>query len=930
MKHFVCLFLCFVLANTSNAQKFEWAKHTGTQGKTLGAAVDVDKFGNIYVAGTIGIDTIDFDLGPGTAVIENNGPYITFIKKMTSQGQVLWVKAFQSIDTGLSTPKQNAPMDIRVTPDGNIIIVGNYRGGIDFDTGIGEYILANDSNTYSTGYVAKLNTNGDLIWAKHFDGGVMSVLPQSVEFDNQGAIWISGYAQFYTFSNGVSTNGKCFLAKLDVNGDLLLANSLFQSDAITSPTNFKNLELEIDKHNNIYISGLFNGSARFDPNSSDILYGGAGDVFIVKYDSAVNYLWAKDIGTNSADYAHDMKLDFNGNVYVMGTITRSVDFDPGQDTALIFAEQSSPSVFLAKYDTDGQFLWVKGNANANIQRAALALDKQGNSYLACSYSDSTDLDPGVGVMMYYTPSNVADKDMYIQKFDYQGNFVWVKVGAGPSYVIDIVVDSLLNIYATGQYYNTLLLDAANTNGTLTSTGYYAYGTDYFTAKFSQDSCANFALKFDSVTNISCTSTSFASVQAISGTQPFTFLWNTTPPSSNPHVNLSAPGIYSIVVRDSNLCSRSASVLISGPSQTSMYDLDVNVIGSTFRPGFVSTIWLDAHNHTCAQTNAQLIVELDSAFSYISSTIAPSSIVGNTITWDIDTVVYGNQHFAPKLTVSVNQTTVLGSDICVKAMMLPMQNDVDTVNNIKNYCFTVIGSYDPNDKQVYPAGACEPNYTQKDGKLVYTVRFQNTGTASAINVFIVDTIRTGLDISTASVLSTSHDLTRTEIIDSNSLKFVFDNINLPDSNSNEPLSHGYVVFEVSPTINLPEQSIIQNSASIYFDYNEPIKTNTTMNTMVSVVQNCITVGLINVEYNLNLQAYPNPTLSDFFIEDVWPDTNLEFEILDYSGRIVSRTKKTPTANNLYHVDLINLESGAYVVKVITAHGELRGFAKVIKQ
>jgi uncharacterized repeat protein (TIGR01451 family) len=144
----------------------------------------------------------------------------------------------------------------------------------------------------------------------------------------------------------------------------------------------------------------------------------------------------------------------------------------------------------------------------------------------------------------------------------------------------------------------------------------------------------------------------------------------------------------------------------------------------------------------------------------------------------------------------------------------------------------VGSYDPNDKQVYPQGRCDAHYTLLNETLTYTVRFQNTGTALAQNVFVLDTLDTHLDIHSVSVVGTSHEPVLTEVMPGNVLKFRFDNIALPDSNTNEYASQGYVVFGVKPVLSTPENTLLSNSASIYFDYNEPVKTNSVFTTLVT--------------------------------------------------------------------------------------------------
>jgi len=142
------------------------------------------------------------------------------------------------------------------------------------------------------------------------------------------------------------------------------------------------------------------------------------------------------------------------------------------------------------------------------------------------------------------------------------------------------------------------------------------------------------------------------------------------------------------------------------------------------------------------------------------------------------------------------------------------------------------AYDPNDKLVTPYFENYPNYTLFRDTLVYTLRFQNTGTDTAFNVLLVDQLDEGLDWSTFELIASSHS--QTASLDGRGrLNFRFDNILLPDLNTNEPASHGFVKFRIQARDSLAEMEEITNKTDIFFDFNPPIETNTTHNLMVSL-------------------------------------------------------------------------------------------------
>ena len=158
-----------------------------------------------------------------------------------------------------------------------------------------------------------------------------------------------------------------------------------------------------------------------------------------------------------------------------------------------------------------------------------------------------------------------------------------------------------------------------------------------------------------------------------------------------------------------------------------------------------------------------------------------------------------------------------------------QNDEEDAFELS--CSPIVDSYDPNDKQVVPTGIREEHFTQEESELEYTIRFQNTGTDTAYTVVIVDTLSEHLDLSTLRLGVTSHPVEWTlSGRGAPVLIWRFNQIDLPDSNRNEPASHGFVKFKVSMKEALPRGTVVANQAAIYFDYNSPIITNTTFNTV----------------------------------------------------------------------------------------------------
>jgi uncharacterized repeat protein (TIGR01451 family) len=241
------------------------------------------------------------------------------------------------------------------------------------------------------------------------------------------------------------------------------------------------------------------------------------------------------------------------------------------------------------------------------------------------------------------------------------------------------------------------------------------------------------------------------------------------------------------------------------------------------------------------------------------------------------------------------------------IITPIIGDSNTKNNVKRYCYPVRNSYDPNIKSVYPVGACKENYALKNQVLTYTVQFQNTGTADAIDIFILDSLDADLDINTLRVVGQSHQPMITEVLPGGVLKFDFRNIHLPDSGTDEKGSHGYVIYEISPKTGLPNGTRVTGNAGIYFDFNPPVMTNTVMNTLVSTIPSC-NVGIESLpEKSSALQVYPNPTPGHLTVDLKQSGT---VTIYDMVGNLLF---EKPCATGQNNLDISNLANGIYLLK-----------------
>jgi uncharacterized repeat protein (TIGR01451 family) len=251
---------------------------------------------------------------------------------------------------------------------------------------------------------------------------------------------------------------------------------------------------------------------------------------------------------------------------------------------------------------------------------------------------------------------------------------------------------------------------------------------------------------------------------------------------------------------------------------------------------------------------------------------------------------------------MTDTTAQANDqICVHVEISPNPMDADTTNNVYDFCYNVVNSYDPNMKEVYPINVL-PGY---DDWFTYTIHFQNTGNAPAFNIRLRDTLDTQLDLNTFEVLGYSHPANVT--VSGNILTVRFNNIMLPDSTSDYEGSMGYFQYRIKPFPNLPLGSQINNTAYIYFDFNTPIITNTTENNF----EESQNVSRLTSSEN-SFSLYPNPSTGIFTFKDAKAIQRVEVynvmgqEIAVFAGDNTNKVSK--------QINLSNYSKGIYFAKI----------------
>lgn len=324
----------------------------------------------------------------------------------------------------------------------------------------------------------------------------------------------------------------------------------------------------------------------------------------------------------------------------------------------------------------------------------------------------------------------------------------------------------------------------------------------------------------------------------------------------------------------------------------------------------------------AAGNYTMTMSFPAGVTVNASSIANGGTVsGNTISWNLNSASSFFSNY-DVITFNVPGGLLSGTSHYFTSSIAPTSGtDCSTVNNAGSLLQLVGNSYDPNDKVVARPDAAIQFFGDEtqfidamtQEALTYTIRFQNTGTAPAQNIYIIDTLDADLDWSSFTMIQASHNM-QVVNLGNGIMRFEFPNIWLADSTTNEPASHGHLVYRIMENAANHYGTEIENTAYIYFDWNDPIITNTTYN-----FNNWIE-GISEGDVQ-NIHVYPNPASESLTISC---EGDFDYQLVDLSGRIVSSGSATDSES----ITISKAAVGIYQLNVQSNQGN--SSLKVVKQ
>jgi hypothetical protein len=429
------------VAEYTSAGLLVWADDLGgNDGRAEGIGVALDSAGEVYVTGWFS-GTVNFDPGSGTTAltsgISNNpnvdGPCMNaFVTKLSAAGQLLWA---DQLGAGTDSTQAQA---IAVDPLGNAFLTGSFQGSGSFDPGSGTTVLTSVGG-FGNAFVARLDANGQLVWADQLGTGVNS-FGTGIALDGADNVYTTGsfWQGSGNFDPGSGTallvssgSASAYVSRLDANGQFVWAESLGDGSDYTYAT-----AIAVDSAGNVYTTGYFHGTGNFDPTnsaftltsfSSDAAPGQLGsyegeNAFVSKLDTNGQFVWADDLGSG-ADYAQGkgITVDGAGNVYTTGIFLGTASFDPSSGSQTFTASTYTP--YVLQLDANGHLVWADhlGAGSTNAFDASpgpgIAVDSSGAVYLTSSFNGTGNFDPGPGTTILSSDPNGSNASYLVKLGD---------------------------------------------------------------------------------------------------------------------------------------------------------------------------------------------------------------------------------------------------------------------------------------------------------------------------------------------------------------------------------------------------------------------------------------------------------------------------------------------------------------------------------
>ncbi|MBP7166609.1 MAG: T9SS type A sorting domain-containing protein [Bacteroidia bacterium] len=877
----------FLVSTNSFSQEIQWQNTIGGDStdelRSIGRTLD----GGFILGGT-SVSTSSGD----KSINSIREDY--WVVKTDSLGVVQWDKTIRAYE-------KDYLYSVSQTTDGKYIL-----GGYSYsDSGANkseDAIPMQGSNNNSKDYwIVKINAAGNVNWDNTI-GGNSDDLLISIQQTTDGGYILGGKSKslssYDKTENYIGPVGyfDYWIVKVNSTGIIQWQNTIggSSSDELTS------IRQTTDGG---YILGGFSSSNISGDKTENCI--GGWDYWIVKVDSLGVVQWQNTIGGNGNEQLNDVQLTFDGGYVLGGWSESNISGDKTENS------KGDRDFWIVKVDSLGVIQWENTIGGYYYDELNALQQTPDGGYLLGGYSNSI-----------ISGDKIEDSrnflggygDYWIVKIDSLGMIQWQKSfgGDGYDYLTSIQLTSDEGCILGGYSYSNISKDKTEN----------PYG-----------SCDFWVLKLTSNYNL-ITGKIYADINS-NGIQDIgeTALANkkVTETSTGRFAFSNQQGDYSVAVLDTGNYNVSTqpitwyntlpvihSATFSGLHQKdSLKDFAFQPIGSyedvcvditpmgAFRSGF-SANYLISYSNNGTTTVAPSVYFFPSGnITYQSASIVPVQITPDSVIWNLPALLpFQTGSFI--VTVQINLGLSMGTLINSSVHIEPYITDVNPSCNNSNWEVRTTGSYDPNDILVSEFSFTTTQISNSPW-LDYYIRFQNTGNDTAFTVKILNPIDTNkLDISSIEFVNASHPVNINWSKLQNSMEFKFENILLPDSITNEALSHGLLHYRIRSQSTLNAGDTIKNFAFIYFDFNDPVITNTAKTIIV------LPTGLPGtIPSPGKLLVFPNPAENSISISGIQLENGkAQLRLMDIYGKLILEKTIAETTANL---ETDQLAKGVYLIQ-----------------
>ncbi|MBL7914795.1 MAG: T9SS type A sorting domain-containing protein [Bacteroidia bacterium] len=873
MKKLLTLFFVLI-SSISFAQEIEWQRTIGGQNSDRCNSIIQTSDGG-YMLGGYSESSISGDK------TENGIGYADYwILKVDFAGNIEWQNTIGGADV-------DNLYSIIQTADGGYLL----GGSSDSDWGGDKIEYSNGEEDF---WIVKIDSVGNIQWQNTIGGLSYDILRSLIQTPDGG--YLLGGSSYSDISGDKSENSKgsgdFWIIKINAVGNIIWQKTIGGAGADELISIVQNSVGEY------LLGGYSYSNASGDKNENSR---GGCDYWIININANGNIIWQRTIGGNDDDMLTSVILTSDNGFLLGGYSSSTISGDKSENS---YGEND---YWMIKIDSVGIIQWQHTYGGAEFDALSSIIQISDGGYLLCGTSISD-------ISGIKTEVSNGDGDFWIIKTDSAGNIRWQNTigGIGDDWMCPSIQSINGGIVVGGGSRSDISFDKnENSKG----------DWDYWIVKITDD-------------NNQIQGTTFADLNSNQQQEPgdpaIPYL-KITESNSNRFAFSQPTGFYNLLVLDSGNFEVSPDyVNLFNPVPLthtgnftaiqqidSLNDFALQPSGSfndlcisisplgNFRSGFNANYALNYSNLGTTTLIPTIVFYPDNNVTFISASLTPTTITPDSIVFVLGTM---NPFQSGQITITVNVNTGLpiGTLINSGAMILPIANDANPGCNSNYWEVFTTGSYDPNDiivnrKYIYDYEMPTPP------DLEYIIRYQNTGNDTAFTVKILNPLDTNrLDLSTLEMVATSHPADIRFVYHERNLEFVMNNILLPDSNINEPMSHGFVRYLIKPKTTVAVGDSIQNFAAIYFDFNNPVITNTAVTNIVQ------STGVQEIPKG-NISIFPNPTNNKITIRLTETAEKVSsVNIFNIYGQEVKSIRIAPAHTAV--IDISDLAQGVYFIKL----------------